>query len=43
MKIALGLGCDRNTPVDTLRMALTAALAVGRAASAMSPPSAAST
>ena len=31
MKIALGLGCDRNTPVDTLRMALTAALAVGRA------------
>lgn len=30
MKIALGLGCDRNTPIETLRMALTAALAVGR-------------
>ena len=30
MKIALGLGCDRDTPAETLRMAVTAALAVGR-------------
>ncbi len=30
MKIALGLGCDRNTPISTVRAAITAALAVCR-------------
>ena len=30
MKIALGLGCDRNTPISTLRAAITAALGVSR-------------
>ena len=30
MKIALGLGCDRNTPVGTLRAVITAALGVSR-------------
>ena len=30
MKIALGLGCDRNTPIATLRATITAALAVCR-------------
>ena len=30
MKIALGLGCDRNTPTETLRLALTAALTISR-------------
>ena len=30
MKIALGLGCDRNTPIGTLRAAITAALGVSR-------------
>ena len=30
MKIALGLGCDRNTPITTLRATITAALAVCR-------------
>ena len=28
MKIALGLGCDRNTPITTLRAAIDEALAV---------------
>ena len=30
MKIALGLGCDRNTPISTVRAAITAALGVSR-------------
>lgn len=30
MKIALGLGCDRNASIETLRAALTAALVVSR-------------
>ena len=30
MKITLGLGCDRNTPISTLRAAITAALGVSR-------------
>lgn len=30
MKLALGFGCDRNTSIETLRAALTAALAVSR-------------
>lgn len=30
MKIALGLGCDRDTPIATVRAAVTAALAVCR-------------